>query len=196
VAQLQALVDRVLEFDLQLSPPAKEDLVSIAPVELAPLLEEIVSWYAPIAAAKGVRFLMHVPIGLAALGYTDSLRRALHEVVDNAVRYGESGTVTLAAALNDGLAIVSITDEGPGIPHDERERVFETFYRGSGTRALSATPGAGLGLSIARREIEALGGRIWLNHSDTSGSTMCVALRAAPALRAPELHVQERAVGA
>ena len=188
IAQLQALVDRVLEFDLQLSPPAKGQHISIAPVELGPLLDEIVSWYAPIAAAKGVRFLMHVPSGLAALGHTDSLRRALHEVVDNAVRYGESGTVTLAAALNDGLAVVSIADEGPGIPHHERERLFETFYRGSGTRALSATPGAGLGLSIARRDIEALGGRIWLEHSDPSGSTICVALRAAPALRAPELH--------
>jgi signal transduction histidine kinase len=196
VAQLQALVDRVLEFDLQLSPPAKGQHISIAPVELAPLLAEIVSWYAPIAAAKGVRFLMHVPSGLVALGHTDSLRRALHEIVDNAVRYGESGTVTLAAAINDGLAVVSITDEGPGIPHDERERVFETFYRGSGTRALSATPGAGLGLSIARRDIEALGGRIWLEHSDSSGSTMSIALHAAPALSTPELHELERVVGA
>jgi signal transduction histidine kinase len=74
--------------------------------------------------------------------------------------------------------------------------VFETFYRGSGTRALSATPGAGLGLSIARRDIEALGGRIWLEQSGPSGSTMCVALRAAPALRAPDTAMRERAVGA
>jgi signal transduction histidine kinase len=194
VAQLQALVDRVLEFDLQLSPPAQDRRISIAPVELAPLLEEIVSWYAPIAAAKGVRFVMHVPSGLAALGYAGSLRRALHEVVDNAVRYGEAGTVTLAATLEDGLAVISISDEGPGIPQDECERVFESFYRGSGTRSLSATPGAGLGLSIARRDIEALDGRIWLKHSDSSGSTICVALRAAPALVTPQL--QECAVGA
>ena len=196
VAQLQALVDRVLEFDLHLSPPAEGQHGSIAPVELAPLLEEIVSWYTPIADAKGVRFLIYVPSGLAAWGHAASLRRALHEVVDNAVRYGESGTVTLAATLNDGLAVVSITDEGPGIPHEERDRLFETFYRGSGTRALSATPGAGLGLSIARRDVEALGGRIWLEHSDASGSTICVALQAAPQRYAPEPAAQARAVGA
>jgi signal transduction histidine kinase len=196
VAQLQALVDRVLEFDLHLSPPAEGQHVSIVPIELAPLLEQIVSWYTPIAEAKGVRFCMRVPDGLAAWGHTPSLRRALHEVVDNAVRYGESGTVTLAAALSDGLAVVSITDQGPGIPYDERDRIFETFYRGSGTRALSATPGAGLGLSIARRDVEALGGRIWIEHSGPSGSTMCVALRAAPALYEPEAAIQERAVGA
>jgi len=181
VAQLQALVDRVLEFDLYLSPPAEGQHVSIAPVELAPLLEQIVSWYTPIAEAKGVRFLMRVPAGLAAWGHAASLSRALHEVVDNAVRYGEAGAVTLAATLSDGLVVVSIIDQGPGIPHDERERVFETFYRGSGTRALSATPGAGLGLSIARRDVEALGGRIWLEHSGPDGSTICVALQAAPA---------------
>jgi signal transduction histidine kinase len=196
VAQLQALVDRVLAFDLQHAAQTQDQDAGMAPVELAPLLEEIVSWYAPIASAKGVRFVMQVPSGLAAWGHAASLRRALHEVIDNAVRYGEEGTVTLEAAFHDGLAVVSITDEGPGIPHHERERVFESFYRGSGTRALSATPGAGLGLSIARRDIEALGGRIWLQHSDSSGSTMCVALRAAPMLRAPETPQRERAVGA
>jgi signal transduction histidine kinase len=190
VAQLQALVDRVLAFDLQLSPPANERHITITPMELAPLLDEIVSRYAPIAAAKGIRFRMDVPDGLTVLGHVAILHRALHEIVDNAVRYGESGTVTLAAEPNDGLVVVSVTDQGPGIPQHERERVFETFYRGSGTRALSATPGTGLGLSIARRDIEALKGRIWVEQSDSSGSTMCVALRAAPALRE-----QERAVG-
>jgi signal transduction histidine kinase len=86
VAQLQALVDRVLEFDLHLSPPAEAQHVSIVPVELAPLLEEIVSWYAPIADAKGVRFHIGVPARLAAWGHAPSLRRALQEVVDNALR--------------------------------------------------------------------------------------------------------------
>jgi signal transduction histidine kinase len=178
VVQLQALVDRVLEFDMHLAPPAEAGQDAV-PVELAPLLEEIVSWYTTIAAAKGVRFVMRVPGGLAARGHAASLRRALHELVDNAVRYSEGGAVTIAAALQDGLALVSIADEGPGVPYEERDRLFAAFYRGSGARALSATPGAGLGLSIARRDIEALGGQIWLDRSDTSGSTMCVALPAA-----------------
>src|SRR5262249_57803653 len=94
---------------------------SIAPVELAPLLEEIVYWYTPIAQAKGIRFLIYVPAGLAAWGHTASLRRALHEVVDNAVRYGGSGTVTLAATLGDGLAAVGLSDEGSGIPDAQTE---------------------------------------------------------------------------
>jgi signal transduction histidine kinase len=179
VAQLQALVDRVLEFDLRLAPPAEAQYASATVVELVPLLEEIISWYTSIAEAKGVRFVMSISPGLTTWGHAASLRRALHEVVDNAVRYSEGGTVTIAATQHDGLALVSIADEGPGIPHDERDWLFTAFYRGSGTRALSATPGAGLGLSIARREIESLGGQIWLDCSGPSGSTMCVALPAA-----------------
>jgi signal transduction histidine kinase len=195
VAQLQALVDRVLEFDLHLSLPSDGQHVTAA-VELAPLLEEIVSWYMSIAEAKGLRFVMRVPGGLAAWVHASSLRRALHEVVDNAVRYSEGGAVTLAAALHDGLAVVSIADQGPGIPHDERDRLFSAFYRGSGTRSLAATPGAGLGLSIARRDIETLGGRIWLEHSGPDGSTMCVALPAALlGDSVPAFEERARAVG-
>ncbi|KPV53118.1 hypothetical protein SE17_11470 [Kouleothrix aurantiaca] len=179
IAQLQALVDRVLAFDLGLAPPAAEQSPPIMPVRLLPLLEEIIESYQPIASAKGVYFDMHVPPELTGVAHIPSLGRALHEVVDNAVRYSEGGRVTLAAQLHDGHALLSISDEGPGIPYEERDRLFEAFYRGSGARALSATPGTGLGLSIARRDIEALGGRIWLEESSPHGSTICVAIPAA-----------------
>jgi len=126
-----------------------------------------------------MRFEVGVPPGIAAIGHAPSLHRALHEVIDNAVRYSEGGTVTISVWLHDGLVVVSVSDEGPGIPRVERDRLFAAFYRGSSARALAATPGAGLGLSIARRDIEALGGQIWLERSDSSGSTMCLALPAA-----------------
>jgi signal transduction histidine kinase len=179
VAQLQALVERVLEFDLRLTPSPNEQQASVAPILLGPLLEMIVEEYTPIGAAKGMRLKTQIPPDLAALGHAPRLHRALHEVVDNAVRYSQGGTVTIKAVLYDGLAVVSISDEGPGIPYDERDRLFTAFYRGSGARALSATPGAGLGLSIAQRDIESLGGQIWLERSGPSGSTMCVALPSA-----------------
>ena len=179
VQQLQALVERVLDFDLRLTPPADGQHVALVAIELAPLLEALVGEYAPIAAAKGMRFEVGVPPGIAAIGHAPSLHRALHEVIDNAVRYSEGGTVTISVWLHDGLVVVSVSDEGPGIPRVERDRLFAAFYRGSSARALAATPGAGLGLSIARRDIEALGGQIWLERSDSSGSTMCLALPAA-----------------
>jgi signal transduction histidine kinase len=197
VAQLQALVERVLEFDLRLAPSIDEQRADLLPVELAPLLEMILDEYAPIAQAKGIRLDTRVPLDLVAWAHEPSLHRALHEVVDNAVRYSEAGTVTVEGLLRDGLAHIKVTDEGPGIPRDERDHLFTVFYRGSGARALSATPGAGLGLSIARRDVEALGGTIWLERSDASGSTMCVAV---PALSLAEGlsydGVRARAVGA
>jgi len=179
VAQLQALVDRVLAFDLGLAPLPGDHPTPAVAIRLAPLLEEIINEYSSIAAAKGMRFVMRVPRDLAALAHIASFCRALHEIIDNAVRYSASGTVTIAARRYDGLALISIADEGPGIPNEERDRLFVAFYRGSGTRALSKTPGTGLGLSIARRDIEAQGGQIWLAHTGSSGSTMCVALPAA-----------------
>jgi signal transduction histidine kinase len=196
VRQLEALVERVLAFDLGLAAPVDAQHVAAA-VEVAPLLDAIVEEYAPLAEAKGVRFDIRMPVALAAWGNAAGLHRALHEIVDNAVRYSERGTVKLEAVLRDGLAVVSIADEGPGIPADERDRLFAAFYRGSAARALAATPGAGLGLSIARRDIEALGGQIWLEHSDSSGSTMCVALPAAALVESPvHEEARARAVGA
>jgi signal transduction histidine kinase len=197
VAQLQALVDRVLAFDLGRPRQPGEPPPPLVSIRLAPLLEEIVEDYRPIAAAKGVRLALRVPRELAARAHIPSFCRALHELIDNAVRYSGSGTITIAALRHDGLALISVADEGPGIPHDERDRLFDAFYRGSGARALSATPGPGLGLSIARRDIEAQGGRIWLADTGPAGSTMCVALPAARALESlPQAEEHARAVGA
>ncbi len=176
VAQLQVLVDRVLAFDERLELPQLDQNGTNGSVELAPLIEELVAEYLVAAEAKGLRFVLHVPSGLAAWGTPVRLHRALHEIVDNAVRYSEGGVVTLAASLQDGLAVISVGDEGPGIPEEERDRLFTAFYRGSGARALSETPGAGLGLSIARRDVESLGGQIWLERSGADGLVMCVAL--------------------
>ncbi len=197
IEQLQALVDRVLAFDLGMPPPAEGAELQLLTIRLAPLLQEIAAAYVPIATAKGVRFDLRVPPDYTARAHIPSLCRALHEIVDNAVRYSEGGTVTIAALMHDGHALLSITDEGPGIPHDERDRLFEAFYRGSGTRALAATPGTGLGLSIARRDIEAIGGQIWLEESGPEGSTMCIAIPAdAPAAPATHEPMRERALGA
>ncbi|HWQ13009.1 MAG TPA: GAF domain-containing sensor histidine kinase [Roseiflexaceae bacterium] len=177
VARLQALVERVLRLDQQ-HRGQEEHALALTSVELLPLLEDIAAEYAPSANAKGLRLAVDVPEGLAVWGEGASLRRALHEIVDNAVRYSERGTVALSAAVQDGVALVSVSDQGPGIPPEERDWLFDAFYRGRGARALAEQPGAGLGLSLARRDLEALGGHIWLQHTGPEGSTMCVSLPA------------------
>lgn len=195
VGRLESLVDRVLTFDEHALAHQRTADTSI---DIAPLLHEIADEYALAALAKGQRVILRTPAGLVVWGDSTRLRRALHEIVDNAVRYSADGQITLAAALQDGLVRISVIDQGPGIPHEERDRLFAAFFRGRSTRALAETPGAGLGLSIARRDIEALGGRIWLEHSDPHGSVICIAIPAVKAFGGADVngHVQERAIGA
>ena len=82
------------------------------------------------------------------------------ELIDNALRYGGAGEITLSARATDAVVFLAVCDEGPGIPEDERGRIFEPFVRGRAGRA--AGDGSGLGLSIVARAAEILGGSLEL----------------------------------
>ena len=87
------------------------------------------------------------------------LREMMVNLVDNALRYTPAGgTVTVSVAVEDGLCRLVIVDDGPGIPADERSRVFERFYRSSN----SSVDGSGLGLAIVREIVETAGGSVTL----------------------------------
>ena len=92
-------------------------------------------------------------------GQPEAVKRALRNLIENAVNYGEQAEVTLATT--DTEAVVTIVDQGPGIPEADRERVFEPFYRLEHSRSRE-TGGAGLGLAIARTLIRGMGGDIRL----------------------------------
>lgn len=79
-----------------------------------------------------------------------ALRRILTNLLDNAVRYGENGTIEIACTCEGRRTTVSVADRGPGIPADELEAVFEPFYRVDKSRS-SVTGGSGLGLAIAKQ---------------------------------------------
>jgi signal transduction histidine kinase len=95
-----------------------------------------------------------------------ALKRCLHNLVENAIKYGRSASVAVA---DDAAALViRIRDEGPGLPAAEIDKVFEPFYRGESSRS-RATGGTGLGLTIARSVVEAHGGRIELRNRQAGG---------------------------
>ncbi len=106
----------------------------------------------------------------------------LVQLIDNAFKYAPPGSpvVVAAEATPDGVAF-SVRDRGPGIPEEERERVFEKFYRCARDR--QRLPGTGMGLTIAREIVQAHGGRIWVD-STADGSRFCFTLPLA-AERAP-----------
>jgi signal transduction histidine kinase len=193
LVQLHALVNRALAFGSGDEEETSQSLASEL-IELEPLVAAVAQEYLDIAEARRLRLFLRIEPRLAVWGVPQRLRRALREVLDNAVRFTADGAVTIAATYHDGLAVLSVADEGPGVPEDEREQVFAAFYRGRGVRALADTPGAGLGLTIAARDIAAQHGRIWLERSGPAGTEIRIAL---PAVALEDERVEiERVVGA
>ena len=112
------------------------------------------------------------PIGLTASGQAIvrckplALKRALINLIDNALKYGDAARVHLSEAA--AAFIVTIDDDGPGIPAEDREVVFNPFYRRETSRSRE-TGGAGLGLTIARTVVRALGGEVALKEGRSGG---------------------------
>jgi len=153
---LQRLVDDLLL--LARGDAGALDDVRTGPVDLDVVLERLV------ADRRGARPRMDTrgvtPVQLR--GDEAQLGRALGNLLDNAVRHAR-GAVTVTLGEHDGTAVVTVADDGPGIPVEERERVFERFTRLDDAR--SADGGAGLGLGIAREIAERHGGSLALTGS-------------------------------
>jgi PAS domain S-box-containing protein len=112
------------------------------------------------------------------LGDADSLREAVRQIVDNALRYTpDGGKIALTCGAADGNVWLEVRDTGPGIPEEDRARIFETFWRED---AAHSTPGFGLGLTIARKIIALHGGKIEVESEVNVGSVFRVVLPAAP----------------
>jgi signal transduction histidine kinase len=105
-------------------------------------------------------------------GDRDQLARVVRNLTDNAVRHARSA-VTLSLAEQDGTAVLSVADDGPGIPADQRDAVFERFTRLDGARA-AASGGAGLGLAIARDIVERHGGSVAIDPEHSPGTRFVV----------------------
>ena len=102
-----------------------------------------------------------------------ALTRALRNLLDNAVKYGNSATVEIRGYSK--AIEISIDDDGPGIPQQELSRVFEPFYRLEESRSRQ-TGGVGLGLAIAQTIVQAQGGTLTLSNRPTGGLRASIAL--------------------
>ena len=130
-------------------------------VSVGLLLEEAVDAMRPAAEAGAVSVSARLgsPLG-AARANPEQLQRVLFNLIQNAIHHTPAdGSVTVSAEAVNGAIEVEVADTGGGVPADQRERVFDPFYRGDAARHEA---GAGLGLAISRAIVEAHGGRIWL----------------------------------
>ncbi len=159
-------VDRLSRLAEQLLTLARLDRDALAnefePVEMGAVAGEAVRELSDAAALKGVRLTRAIGVGLVH-GNAVALRILVRNLLDNAVRYTPSGgEVTVEVRAGDTMRVV-VTDTGPGIPADERQRVLERFHRGEARDSM----GCGLGLSIVKRIVDLHGAR--LSMSDGPG---------------------------
>ncbi len=119
-----------------------------------------------------------VPPSIAVLGTRDGLDHVIQNLIDNAVKYARTKVTVSAEPTEDGKRIrVTVEDRGPGIPKGQEERVFERFYRLDAGRS-SDRGGSGLGLAIVKSQVEAMGGKIWVE-DNAPGARFVVELDAA-----------------
>ena len=120
------------------------------------------------------------PEAVVASVDAEKLGRVLRNLLGNAQKYGrEGGTVRITLERHADEVCLAVTDDGPGVPAAEQERIFERFYRArdASSGSPSAGPmGTGLGLAIARGLVELHGGRLWVESTPGSGSTFRIRL--------------------
>jgi two-component system OmpR family sensor kinase len=147
-----------------------------AQVDLEPLLLEVFDAGARLGQAAGVTVRIDTATPAVVRGEATALRRALLNLVENAIKYTPpGGKVELGLVTGDGLGVFTVADTGIGIEPADTDRIFEPFVRLDAARARD-TGGAGLGLAIARSIVVAHGGTLTVESRPGSGSRFVVRL--------------------
>ena len=143
---------------------------------LTPVVESCLGGVAAEAASRGVRLEALGPSDATARFAPEKIERVLLNLLTNALRHTPTdGSVAVVVKRGDHEVYVRVEDTGEGIDEEGVERMFERFWRGDRARS---TPGAGLGLAIARGLVEAHGGRIWAERRSGGGTSVSFTLPA------------------
>jgi signal transduction histidine kinase len=170
-------VENVLQFSR--SGVANRQKVALEAVPLGMAVQETLDAFRPLAAARGARLCVEVPPHTAVHADPSALRQILLNLLDNAVKYGpREQTVSVAARCLNGRVRILVDDQGPGIPREDRERVWKGFYRLQ-RESRSAVAGSGIGLAVVRSLAGDMGGSTWVEKTDTGGARFIVELDSA-----------------
>jgi signal transduction histidine kinase len=189
-----ALLEQLLA--LARADSGREDF-AMASLDLREMLQEVASGWRQVANVRGLQFSERIlDAELNVLGDEAALRRVLNVLLDNAFKYTPcpGGMVRLSAERKGGHAIVSVADNGLGIPEEEQTRIFERFYRVDKARSRDLG-GAGLGLSIAQWIVEQHHGKIAVESTPGAGSIFRVELPLASARSAGSLPPKKITTG-
>jgi signal transduction histidine kinase len=173
IERLDRLVDSILASVRSLHDVPAE----VVPVDLREAVESLLESIRPLLRRH--RADVQMPIRLFVLVDPPRLRQIVEHLVENAVKYAPPDTtIAIDAALVEGFVRLGVTDEGPGIPEDWRQRIFEPYAR----RDTNTARGSGIGLFAARRLAESMGARMWYEPTEGPGARFVVALPAAVAV--------------
>lgn len=179
VDRLATLVQRLLE---QARAESAELVLDISEIDVEEVARPIVQSFQPQAVSAGISLDLRVQRPAIIEADDHRLSQIFVNLIDNALRYTASGgSVTVTIDVEDGHAVIRVTDTGIGIPYKDLPFVFERFYvvDRSRTRASQASSGAGLGLSIVKHIAEAHHGSVDVDSRLGSGTTFTVRLPAA-----------------
>lgn len=148
--------------------------IQSVPVPVSELIQSVADLYAFVGEDRDIRVEVDLEPDLVVAGHPELLRQALANLVDNAVKFSpDGGRVEIAARREGDEVIFLICDEGPGVPPDEAERIWERLYRGDKSRQ---TPGLGLGLSFVRAIVHAHRGSVEAENRPDGGAVFTVHL--------------------
>jgi signal transduction histidine kinase len=151
-----------------------EDTRLFEPFDVAELVTEIVAVRQGLA--PDVHFAVESGVAQTAIADRAEVYEALANVIDNAIKYAPGSPIRITTtAPHEGIVQIAVADDGPGIPAEDRDAIFERFYRGA---SRGEVEGSGLGLAIAKRAIDRAGGTLRLDTSVARGTTFLMALRA------------------
>ena len=169
--KLQRLIEELLDYQRALHAAAS---LEVKPVMLDNLVQEAVHAHELAAQAKDLRLVVEAQAAMVEAD-PEKLRSIIDNLVSNAVKFTPSGgVINVTARAVSGEAIIEVQDTGPGVPAEERESIFNLFFRGRRPESATASgvvrvKGSGLGLAIARELVEAHGGQIAVVAGGTGG---------------------------
>jgi heavy metal sensor kinase len=147
----------LIESLLQLARGDAKDRPAFELIDLSELTRDVSESLRPLVEAKGLGLTREIEEGLVIQGDSDGLIRLFVNLLDNAIKFTERGTICVSATLQTDKARILIADTGLGMEAADLPHVFNRFYRADKSRS---TPGAGIGLTIARQIVEEHGGTI------------------------------------
>jgi signal transduction histidine kinase len=173
VERLDRLVDSILA-SVRVVPAEAAEVI---PTDVEATIAEVVESIGPIVRQHRLEVLED--LGHHVLADPPRLRQILEHLIENAVKYAPpETTIRIDHALVEGVLRIGVSDEGPGVPEEWRERIFEPYAR----RETHTARGSGIGLYAAKRLAESMGARVWVEPAQPTGARFVVALPAVAAV--------------